>query len=278
MATYLLAWNPDRWHWSDLNDVVKRVAQGELVLIRWSCGSTRRIARGDRVFLIRLGQEPRGIFGSGTVAVEPYEDIHWDPDKANLGESALFIQFQIDALLDPEQETIMWRERLLGEARFSGMHWDTQISGISIPDDVASELEMAWFDLVDVVEFGLPEQVVNRDVFLEGATREITINSYERDRSARRRCIEKYGTTCRVCHISLMDLYGAVGEGLIHVHHLKSLADIGEEYEVDPIQDMIPVCPNCHAIIHSRRPAYSIDEVRQFLTNVSNDINEPSSM
>jgi hypothetical protein len=71
MATYLLVWNPNHWFWAELPEVVKRVGRGEPVISRWSCGSNKRIAIGDRVFLMRLGREPRGIFGSGTVVDEP---------------------------------------------------------------------------------------------------------------------------------------------------------------------------------------------------------------
>ena len=148
MATYLLVWNPNRWHWADLPDVVERVGRGEPVVERWSCGSTRGIASGDRVFLIRLGREPRGIIGSGTVVTAPYEDVHWDPREAQLGKTTRYIRFQFDALLDPEREPVLWRERLKSEAPFSGVHWDTRSSGIRIADDVARELEKAWSDLV----------------------------------------------------------------------------------------------------------------------------------
>jgi 5-methylcytosine-specific restriction protein A len=151
MATYLLVWNPKLWHWADLPDVVNRVGRGEPVVERWSCGSNKRIVRGDRVFLIRLGREPKGIIGSGTVVVEPFEDVHWQPEKAQLGQKARYIEFQFDALLDPEREPILWRERLKSEAPLSRMHWDTRSSGVRIPDNIASELEKVWLDLVGPV-------------------------------------------------------------------------------------------------------------------------------
>ena len=59
--------------------------------------------------------------------------------------------------------------------------------------------------------------------------------------------------------------YGEVAEGLIHVHHLRSLSEVGEEYIVDPIADLRPVCPNCHAVLHTRTPPFSIEEVVTFL-------------
>ena len=56
--------------------------------------------------------------------------------------------------------------------------------------------------------------------------------------------------------------YGPAGKGLIHVHHLKTLASIGAEYEIDPVADLRPVCPNCHAMIHHGEPMHSIEDVR----------------
>lgn len=148
MATYLLVWNPNRWHWADLPDVVKQVGRSEPVFMRWSCGSNKRIMKGDRVFLIRLGRHPKGIVGSGAVTVAPHEDIHWEPQKARLGKKARYIAFQVDALLDPDREPILWRERLKSEAPFSSMHWDTRSSGVRIPDEIVPELEKVWSDLV----------------------------------------------------------------------------------------------------------------------------------
>jgi predicted HNH restriction endonuclease len=60
-------------------------------------------------------------------------------------------------------------------------------------------------------------------------------------------------------------VYGPEVEGFIHVHHLRALSDLAREYVVDPVADLRPVCPNCHAVLHSRRPAYSIEEVRGLL-------------
>jgi 5-methylcytosine-specific restriction protein A len=148
MATYLLVWNPNRWHWADLPEMAERVSRGEPLISRWSCGSNKRIVPGARVFLIRLGREPKGIIGSGTVTAGSFEDVHWDPAKAQQGRTTRYIRFQFDALLDPEHGLILWRERLKSEAPLSRMHWDTRSSGVRIPDDIAVELEETWSDLV----------------------------------------------------------------------------------------------------------------------------------
>jgi 5-methylcytosine-specific restriction protein A len=52
---------------------------------------------------------------------------------------------------------------------------------------------------------------------------------------------------------------------IIHVHHIVPVSSIGEKYKVDPINDLIPVCPNCHAVFHLSDPPHTIDEVKAFL-------------
>jgi 5-methylcytosine-specific restriction protein A len=76
MGTYLLTWNPNRWAWTDLTLMAHRVREEGSALMRWSCGNTRRIEAGDRVFLLRQGAEPKGILASGMVIEPPYEDVH----------------------------------------------------------------------------------------------------------------------------------------------------------------------------------------------------------
>lgn len=110
-----------------------------------------------------------------------------------------------------------------------------------------------------------PEEVLPTDVFREGAVTQVLVNRYERDRSARSRCIAHHGVCCSVCGLSLEVSYGPAVAGLIHVHHIRPLSEVGAEYELDPITDLRPVCPNCHAVIHSRRPPYSLHEMASML-------------
>lgn len=124
------------------------------------------------------------------------------------------------------------------------------------PDSTANENDLRL----------LPEEIESGFTLPEGAKRQITVNAYERNDSARRRCIEHYGKTCSICGFSFRATYGELAKDIIHVHHLRQLSEIGEEYQVDPIQDLRPVCPNCHAVIHSRRdPPLSIEEVKELL-------------
>ena len=109
-----------------------------------------------------------------------------------------------------------------------------------------------------------PEQVADRE-YREGTVRQVLVNAYERDRFARQACIDHYGLTCIVCDLDFQERYGAIGAGFIHVHHVIPLSELGPNYKLDPIEDLRPVCPNCHAMLHRRRPPMSTDALRTAL-------------
>lgn len=110
-----------------------------------------------------------------------------------------------------------------------------------------------------------PEELPEPDTYIEGAKQQITVNAYERNPAARRRCLEHYGTMCAVCAFNFEAVYGELGKGFIHVHHLRPLAEVGEAYALDPIADLRPVCPNCHAMLHARAVTLSIEDLRSLI-------------
>ena len=114
-------------------------------------------------------------------------------------------------------------------------------------------------------EFRLPDEVPGGAIHTEGSVCRIEVNRYERDPLSRSACIAAHGTSCVVCGFSFGVVYGPDADGYIHVHHVKPLSEVGGVYVVNPVEDLRPVCPNCHAVLHRRVPAYSIDEVRALL-------------
>lgn len=129
--------------------------------------------------------------------------------------------------------------------------------------EVISALEsLGW---VNPSTIAFPNEVDESVAYVEGAVKSVAVNAFERNAKARTKCISHYGYKCSVCGILLSDIYGEIAVNFIHIHHIKQLSTIGEEYEVNPIEDLKPVCPNCHAMIHRRNPAYSIEEVRSLL-------------
>jgi hypothetical protein len=107
----------------------------------------------------------------------------------------------------------------------------------------------------------LPQEVTRAEEYVEGAVLQVLVNRFERDPSARATCVARHGTRCAACGLSLADAYGPSAAGLIHVHHLLPLSEVGSRHKVDPVRDLRPICPNCHAVVHSTRPAFSVEEV-----------------
>lgn len=129
--------------------------------------------------------------------------------------------------------------------------------------EVGWALEQLGWVFVD--SFSLPEEVAETTPLFEGVVCRVSVNAYERNPQARHKCIAHWGTSCFVCGFNFGEVFGELGEGFIHVHHLRPLSEIAEEYEVDPVKDLCPVCPNCHAMIHRRSPPLSVEEVKVLL-------------
>lgn len=101
----------------------------------------------------------------------------------------------------------------------------------------------------------------------EGRVHQVWMNKYERSNIARKKCIEKYGCKCFVCGMDFEKTYGELGKGFIHVHHIVPLSNIGKSYQVDYEKDLIPVCPNCHAMLHKgiNGKVLTIDELKEII-------------
>lgn len=110
----------------------------------------------------------------------------------------------------------------------------------------------------------LPEEVP--ESMWEGGKRTVTVNAYERSPEARAQCIEAHGSSCAICGFDFGRTYGDNFHGFIHVHHKTPVSKVGARYEVDPRKDLIPVCPNCHAVIHYGNETRSIEDVKLLLS------------
>lgn len=130
---------------------------------------------------------------------------------------------------------------------------------------VRPHLESLGFQVVthqiDEKTATLPEEVPG-DIW-EGARHTIKVNAYERSAAARLACIEHHGTTCIVCGFDFAVAFGEEFAGFIHVHHVTPLSKINARYKVNPQTDLVPVCANCHAVIHYGGKTRSIEAVRK---------------
>lgn len=137
---------------------------------------------------------------------------------------------------------------------------------------VAEAIEiMEW---IGSEELKYPDELLVNEQIFEGAVRKTIINSYERNPKARKACIEHYGSSCAVCGFDFGKTYGLHAKGYIHVHHIVPLAEVREEYEVDSVKDLRPVCPNCHSMLHLSGSCSTIDEVRSLMVSMSQNMKD----
>jgi 5-methylcytosine-specific restriction enzyme A len=110
----------------------------------------------------------------------------------------------------------------------------------------------------------------NSEIF-EGLKKQISVNKYERSSIARAKCIEVHGVICKVCSFDFQKTYGALGKDFIHVHHITPIHIIGKNYKVDYANDLIPVCPNCHAMLHRKVNGkfHSVTELQDLLKSLN---------
>lgn len=122
-----------------------------------------------------------------------------------------------------------------------------------------------------------PETIESSLEIFEGIRKQVYVNKYERSSIARAKCIEVHGNVCKICNFNFEKIYGELGKEFIHVHHVTPIHTIGKSYKVDYVNDLIPVCPNCHAMLHRQMNGkyYSVSELAK-LVDLSDLKHNPS--
>ena len=207
---------------------------------------------------MKLGKEPKGLVGSGYVRKAPLEYLHWNPTRARARDKALYVEVEFDCLAEEPLITLVELESL----PFSSMNWTPQASGIRIPAAIGDAVDRLWARRAGIGALRGPDEFLGAQDLVEGAVRTTTVNGFERNAEARRRCLAHYGARCFACDFSFGETYGDFADNYIHVHHIVPLATIKKGYVVDPVTDLRPLCPNCHAAIHLREPLLSPEELR----------------
>lgn len=138
----------------------------------------------------------------------------------------------------------------------------------SFDDFLENELSSFERDIADFID-----EAKHKDTLYTEGEQEVFFGSkYERNPKARAACLAYHGTSCVICGIDFEKAYGPEFAGKIEVHHIVPLSQIGEEYIVDPVRDLVPVCPNCHTAIHSKKDGvYTVEEMKR-LRNKQQDL------
>ena len=171
-----------------------------------------------------------GVVSSG---FEKISSVH----RADLSVEAVALDPRYSHLFTPQELTTA-RERLrkLPPDAFPAL--------IAIPGDRMAE--------------ELPE-----GAFFEGAVVTVVVNRYERDAKARAACLKHFGARCQVCEIDFGETYGEdIGKDFMHVHHKVQIHTYDGPKRVDPKKDLVPVCPNCHAMLHRQNPPFDVEQLQ----------------
>jgi len=203
---------------------------------------------GSRVF----GEYARYLKGKGAKLTLKINDYPEDPENMNHeGGQIRGFELQLSSpvidLSDPNEDQLIER----------AFEWSSPLWGmmLSILPTEAMESE------VQELESGLPE----------GARTRVEVNRYERSRKYRNLCLTVLGASCKVCEFNFGDTFGALGEGYMHVHHLIPVSGMPQDYQFDPLKDLVPVCPNCHSMLHKEDPPLSIEKLKTIMLEEKSD-------
>lgn len=212
-----------------------------------------------------------GVYAIVKILSEPLEIIsndmnYWtdENDKVKV-RNRVKIQYVKNLLHQP----ILLNELELSESEYDKYLIEGQMaSSMPLNPGTFSKIISLLDNLDSTVYETYPEEMnaENEPVLTEGKKHLLTTYRYERNPLARQLCLNHYGYNCSVCNFNFYDTYGNIGENFIHVHHLKEISSIGEEYSLDPIHDLRPVCANCHSMLHRKTPSYTIEELKLQLT------------
>lgn len=271
VATYLLTWNPRESSVEDIEQAWRQQCAGRRPeAIDWSCGSTKSIPVGARVFLHRQRLEPRGIVASGWVVKATYQAKHWRPDRRKRGDMANYVDWRVDNVVpgfgdDEHPEPLQAHLVAEGPLR-EDITWDNMVgSGIQISDAAARELEQLWAIHVDRTLNGAPQGEALSAT--ENRRFQQLVWSRSRERSLRDAKIRDAikdahdgRLRCEVpgCGFCFEEVYGKLGEQFAHVHHLDALNRNADEVTTT-LKDLAIVCANCHAMIHRNNECRPMD-------------------
>lgn len=259
MAAVILEWDARAWNRWDYRAAVEQAATSGRTLQQWEVGDVLNIPPGTEAWLLVRGSTDAatGLTGHGVVMSEPHRT--WRPEEA--GSASRYVTVAFDAFL-PFGEQI--RPDILREAVPDVPRGASMITPVTLLVESSEQaLRHLWQEYGPSP--GRPGRLVPGTHPPDAVTAAI-VNRFEQDPDARRLCLAFHGTSCAACGFSLEVSYGQIGSDAIDVHHLVPPALLRPDYELDPVADLIPLCPNCNAVAHHRvRSPRTVAELRNIL-------------
>jgi 5-methylcytosine-specific restriction enzyme A len=266
MNVFILTHNPEMSRSpSERPGWVERTAAGRKIPNQeWSTGQRRSGLRdGDVGFLLRT-RDRRGIIAVCEFTDEIRRDDHWQDRELPKGQRRKANYGPCDFVRVVAIEDRLPVEELRRQLR--SVAWDRlQASGVMLAPSDGRRLRRLWGEHVALLGGGsyLPDDADEVETFNhEGRRVVVSVTRFERDPRARKACIDHYGYACAGCQMDLETVYGPRARHFIHVHHLDPIASATGPRTVDPVRDLRPLCPNCHAIVHRYTPILTLTQLR----------------
>ena len=201
-----------------------------------------KLKPGDNVIFVKDVNETLEIIAYGTISVKEENQVLaekiWGRDKNETWKHVFFLK-------DVELVSLTVQKKEL--KKVDGTPYkEGRNQGAKLFDETNPNFHV----LMSKLNSTDPTEIKDTTGIREGSVRKVYVNAYERNQTARRQCIETYGCCCYACGFNFGKIYGSEFNGMIQVHHKVPLNTIGEEYEVDAVKDLVPLCPNCHFAIH----------------------------
>jgi 5-methylcytosine-specific restriction protein A len=252
MVALIIAWRTTGTQWPGIYpadvDTVRRTGS---IRQHWPLPVPPAVPIGADVWLLVAhgGPSMQGIAGHGVVAGVSPESSD-DPRPG--------IEVDFDILLQHGDQVPL----SLLESTVPGFPAPSAASG-SVDDRQAAALRSLWAEFI-VPDHGAVHPVPG--VLPPHLTRRVTVDRTEHDDDLRRTALAHRGSACHACGLDMEQAYGEHGRDLVALHHTTPLAHLTDRYEADPTTDLVPLCPNCHVVAHSRWPlAYSVEDLRAML-------------
>ena len=258
MPSVLLTWNtdlPDPWHGGYAAAVASLAAGGSARGLFPVPPRTAAEAPepGTEVWLVLGGGEgrhgTRGLAGHGTVAGQA-------PDAS--GGMELDVDFGALLPLGDHVPLSLLQQEL------TGLPWAETPGPAPVPEASVPQLRRFWSQVLGPGAEPLSPVSGTLD---PGARIQLPANRHEHDAGARRICLAFHGPVCAACALDPEERYGPGAQAVLQVHHLVPPAGLGPGYVLDPVADLVPLCPTCHAVAHTRVPVPNTPaEIRGRLT------------
>ncbi len=247
---WIFPWNPKVFY---LHDYFKKFRE-----VDWKQGNYK-INVGDYVYIYCSKPEQRICYYLRVVKVNiPFEEtiddkLYWGENNTN---DSLYCRLKLIKSIDTD-------DLCLNKLLENGLNTRPQ-GKQKINAELLSYIQSCFNGIVEKIE---PTELFEDEAIYEGAKKTIIVNQYERNPIARQKCIDINGCKCKVCGMDFENKYGEIGRGFIHVHHVVPISTIGKTYQIDPVNDLVPVCPNCHAMLHCGKDGkvLSVEDLKSLL-------------